>query len=113
MIDVLLIESTQNMGNFYFPEWAKIYREIGEKEVFDVTFLRKELTWEDVQILFRCVKAYTLFVSTKVNLNEATRWFIESRKGRIIEDDEIQSFIIDKLIYYFPELMEKCLIQSL
>lgn len=103
MIEVLVLEENIQRKKLTFPDWVNVFYDGEEKELFDIVFVMRTIQWEDVQNLYRHIKAYTLFVSSKAEVNDAMRWLMKSRKGRIIPEEEMQGFINDKISYYFSK----------
>lgn len=82
-------------------EYSEFYDE-KVKKPYDIVFVDRELFPEEVRLLYSATKAYALFVTEEVCLNnEMTEYFI-CRKGRRIARENIQSFLQQEARNFFP-----------
>ena len=72
------------------------------KKPYDIVFIDRELSDEEVEFLYPATKSYTLFVTEEVCLtNEMTEFFI-CRKGCRIDRQTIQTFLQQEARNFFP-----------
>lgn len=74
-----------------------------EKKLYDVTIIDRKMTHRELQKLYLYTKAYCVFFTDKVEMNEAHRHFLNSRKGRILATDRIQDFFNNDIRNYFSK----------
>lgn len=79
---------------------ADVLREPPEKP-YDMFFLDRDPSEEETELLYRMVKAYTLFVTDKVDRNGRSEWLCRSRGAQYIPEDDIQRFLTEESRYYF------------
>lgn len=74
-----------------------------EKE-FDVAILDREITENELDFLVRSLRAYTLFITEGVPLenNSPTRELLMRKKGKRISAEELRTLIEEELPDYFP-----------
>ena len=75
-------------------------KELPEKP-YDMFFLDRDPSKEETGLLYRMVKAYTLFVTDKVDRNGRSEWLCRSRGAQYIQRDDIQRFLTEESRYYF------------
>ena len=69
---------------------------------YDLVFLDRTPLDGEIMPLYRLTKAYTLFVTQQVILERGAAWLYKSRKGRRIEESDIQNFLLHETANYFP-----------
>lgn len=79
---------------------ADVFQELPEKP-YDMFFLDRNPLEEEIGLLFQAVKAYTLFVTDKVEMKNGTEWLCRSRKARQIAGPDIQRFLLEECKYYY------------
>lgn len=72
------------------------------KKPYDMCFLDRDPSEEETDLLYRMVKAYTLFVTDKVDRSGRSEWLCRSRGAQYIAEDDIQRFLMEESRYYFP-----------
>lgn len=72
-----------------------------EVKLFDVVLVDRNLGEEDIQCLFEVTKAYTLFVTDDVEIDEKLQWLMESKKATVLKSEEISRFLSDTIRYFF------------
>lgn len=72
-----------------------------EKKLYDVVFVDRRLMHKEMNIIQTVSKAYCVFFTDKVEMNEAYTRLLLSRKGRIIHTEEIQNFFDVDIRNYF------------
>lgn len=76
-------------------------KELSEKP-YDMFFLDRDPSDEETELLYRMVKAYTLFVTDKVDRKNRSEWLCRSRGAQYIPENDIQRFLMEESRYYFP-----------
>ena len=91
-----------------YVEWNSVndLKEATEKS-YDVCVLSRCVKKEEVYILLKKIRAYTMFVLDSVELKSWTKWIYASRMAKYVDMDSLQTFI-DKDIqlfysYTYPE----------
>ena len=72
------------------------------KKPYDVVFLERELYPEEIRLLYKATKAYTLYVTENVALEGEVQSFFESKMGKVLPESEIQDFFTHEIRNYFP-----------
>lgn len=71
------------------------------EKAYDMFFLDRELTDQEIEVLYWAAKAYTVFVTDKVKVQGQTEWLCRSRKAQRIAEPDIQRFLTEESRYYF------------
>ena len=79
---------------------AEAFRELPEKP-YDMFFLDRNPLDEEIELLFQGAKAYTLFVTDRVEVQGRAEWLCRSRKARHIARTDIQRFLTEESRYYY------------
>lgn len=69
---------------------------------YDMFFLDRNLLDTEIDLIYRIAKAYTVFVTDKVDIQGQMEWLYRSRMAQHIPDSEIQRFLTEESRYYFP-----------
>lgn len=79
------------------------FHQLSEKD-FDVVILDREVSDEEFDFLIRFTKAYTLFVTDHVHIEEngLTQQLIVRKKGSIVTPDGLETLLNEDLPDYFP-----------
>lgn len=77
-----------------------VLKESSEKP-YDMFFLDRNPSEEEIELLYRMVKAYTLFVTDKVDRKGRTEWLCRSRGAQYIAENDIQRFLLEESRYYY------------
>ena len=91
---------------FALPQWvqldyaAHIEGSLMEKS-YDMCFLDRSPRAEEIPLLFRAIRAYTLFITEHVEMDEGTTWLCCSRKAQVIAAEELPEFLAKETKYYF------------
>ncbi len=83
-------------------EYADSFKDVSET-LYDMCFLDRAPLDEEIEPLYRSVKAYTLFVTEKVVIDGRAAWLCKSRKAQYISEKEIQKFLLEETKYYYPK----------
>jgi len=70
---------------------------------YDLFFLDRNLLEEEIEQVYRSAKAYTLFVTSKVDVKGRMEWLCRSRRAQHIPRADIQRFLTEESRYYFPK----------
>lgn len=81
-------------------DYAEAFRELPEKP-YDMFFLDRNPLDEEIELLFQGAKAYTLFVTDRVEVQGRAEWLCRSRKARHIARTDIQRFLTEESRYYY------------
>lgn len=68
---------------------------------YDLCFLDRTPTGEEAKLLSQSIRAYTLFVTDKVELIGETAWLCKSRGAQSIAAAEVQRFLLQETSYYY------------
>ncbi len=68
---------------------------------YDIAFICRTLTDQEVDILTRMVRAHCLFILEDVKMNDKLNFLMKSRCGRKIADTDIETFLQTKLRDYY------------
>lgn len=77
--------------------------EAAPKTPYDIVFLDREITKEELPLLMKSVKAHTLFVTDGVSFTEELEYLYACKKGRRIANADIQAFLMQEARNYFPK----------
>lgn len=83
-------------------DYVHIIVEVPEKP-YDIIFLDRTPSEEEIELLYQSVKAYTMFVTKRVDVSGKMAWLCKSKKARHIAEREIQSFLKRETKYYYPK----------
>lgn len=70
---------------------------------FDLVFLGRTPTFDELKELHKLTKAYTLFYTENVEVNGPVNWLITCRKGEILPTAKVQEFLSKELRNFFPK----------
>ena len=73
------------------------------KVLYDICFLDRTPLEEEIKPLYQTVKAYTLFVTDKVEISGRVEWLCKSKKAQSIATKDIQKFLLEESKYYYPK----------
>lgn len=96
----------ENWNKLYnLPEYIELQYELEsvEKASFDLVFVDRIISDEEVSILFKITKAYTLYVSEDIVLSPSMKKFFDCKKGKRIHKSNIQSFLLNEAVNYFSK----------
>ncbi len=106
-IRILQLGSEDWNGVYTLPEDAELHYEENLQQnpskPYDLVFLDRTPRKEEIPFLHQAAKAYTLFATDHVAQNEETDWLLCSRKGRYINQSDIQEFLLSEARNYFPK----------
>jgi len=83
-------------------DYAEEFAEPPEK-AYDMFFLDRDLLEEEIELVCRSAKAYTLFITCNVHIRGRMRWLCRSKKAQRIAGENIQRFLTEESKYYFPK----------
>ena len=73
------------------------------KKPYDIVFIDRQLLEEELILLQKATKAYTLFVTEEIELSPAMREYYICKKGQRIAEADIQHFLLQEVRNYFPK----------
>ncbi len=73
------------------------------RKPYDIVFLDKTPSQEELELLQEAVTAYTLFVTGKVDIHGKMRELYDCKMGRRIHEADIQAFLLQEIKYFFPK----------
>ena len=82
-------------------DYAEEFIEPPEK-AYDLFFLDRNLLEEEIRQVYRSAKAYTLFVTSKVDVRGRMEWLCRSRRAQHLPRADIQRFLTEETRFYFP-----------
>lgn len=95
-------------------DWRKLYNIPSElewiyeekvtetsKKEFDILVLDRAPLDEEVEALQNLIRAYTLFVTTNVDLSGNAKYLFDCKEGRVISDEEIPDLISREFLNYY------------
>ena len=83
-------------------DYAEEFTEPPEK-AYDLFFLDRNLLEEEIRQVYRSAKAYTLFVTSKVDVRGRMEWLCRSRRAQHVPRADIQRFLTEESRYFFPK----------
>ena len=83
-------------------DYAEEFTEPPEK-AYDLFFLDRNLLEEEIRQVYRSAKAYTLFVTSKVDVRGRMEWLCRSRRAQHLPRADIQRFLTEESRYFFPK----------
>ncbi|MDO5403770.1 MAG: accessory Sec system protein Asp2 [Eubacteriales bacterium] len=99
---------TKNWSDIYkFPEgvefhYKEAFKQTPEK-MYDVVFIDRILSEEEIKLLSPVTKAYTLFFTEQVTMTPAMELYSKFCRGQNILLENIQQFLEEELQLYFPK----------
>lgn len=82
-------------------DYAEEFTEPPEK-AYDLFFLDRNLLEEEIRQVYRSAKAYTLFVTSRVDVRGRMEWLCRSRRAQHLPRADIQRFLTEETRFYFP-----------
>lgn len=73
------------------------------KKLYDLVILDRTPFDQEIPMLHKAAKAYTLFVTEHVEMTEKTAWLYRCKKGRKLEEKDIQAFLLQETGNYFSK----------
>ena len=73
------------------------------KNLYDLVILDRTPFDQEIPMLHKAAKAYTLFVTEHVEMTEKTAWLYRCKKGRKLEEKDIQDFLLQETGNYFSK----------
>lgn len=70
---------------------------------YDVVFLDRNPSYREISLLHKAVKAYTLFVTERVNMKKTLKGLFKCKMGRLLKADALQDFLQKELRYYYEK----------
>lgn len=64
------------------------------EELYDLVFLDRTPTDQEVVYLHKATRAYTLFVTDQFEMTERAAWLYQSKKGKHLTEEKIQDFLL-------------------
>lgn len=107
VINALQLGSEDWNGCFRLPEnlilhYADVFEEL-PKNAYDIVFLDRAVTDEEVLLLQKATKAYTLFLMEDVQLTQNMKFLCESKVAKTLAKNDIQRFLIEDVRNYFSK----------
>lgn len=72
-------------------------------ELYDLVFLDRTLSNDEIDCLYKSIKAYTLYITDQAEMTDKMVWLFNSKKGRRIAKIDIQEFLLHDARNYFPK----------
>lgn len=93
---------------YTLPQWVLLeYIDcFGENEsniTYDMAFFDRTPREEEIEPLYRAIKAYTLFVTKNVKISGRTLRLCYCKKAKHIISMDIQRFLLEETKYYYPK----------
>lgn len=73
------------------------------KKPYDIVFLNKTPIKEEIETLMQATKAYTLFITENVELNEQVMYLLRCKLGKRFKTIYVQKFMDEMIQDYFPK----------
>lgn len=73
-------------------EYVEVFEEKVKKQ-YDLVFIDRELSFEEVKLLYPATKAYTLYITEDTPMNNEMSEYYLCRKGRRISRQDVQIFL--------------------
>ena len=80
------------------------YEKIEEDDVkipYDLVFVDRQMSEDEVAVLRKCTKAYTLYITNETVCNLVMQEYYDCRKGKKICRSEIPQFLAEEARNYF------------
>lgn len=106
VINVLQLGTEDWNQKYQLPQnvivhFAEVF-ETAPKKFYDLVFIDREIYEEEVEALFNSTRAYTLYITERIQLKGSLKELYLCKKGKIIALDEIQKFMLIEARNYFP-----------
>lgn len=75
----------------------------GDKELFDLVLIDRAIQKEELLPLCKATKAYTVFVTDMVEINDLLQSFMDAKKGKILPKEQVQEFLSTESRNFFPD----------
>ena len=92
--------SIYNVPDYLDIEYIEEFIE-APKIQYDMIFVDKILSAEEIKLLYKVTKAYTLYILDDVPLTDKMKTYLMRCRGKLISRDEIQLFLADEAKNYF------------
>lgn len=106
VINVLQLGTEDWNQKYRLPKNVKLhFEEVLEtvpKKPYDLAFIDRKIEDEELAVLHKAVRAYTLYVTEAVAFNEAMAELFLNKKGKRIATQDIQGFLLTEARNYFP-----------
>lgn len=73
------------------------------KLIYDIVFLDSEITGQEAKALYKVTRAYTLYITSQVEIRGAVEWLYLCKKGKCLEKEQIQKFLLEEVKYFYPK----------
>ncbi|MBQ8634273.1 MAG: accessory Sec system protein Asp2 [Lachnospiraceae bacterium] len=83
-------------------EYAEVFRNV-PRTPYDIVFVDRKISDEEIHLLHRATKAYTLFVTDKEVWSDEMQYFFSCKKGQRLLTENIQSFLLHEVRNYFSK----------
>lgn len=91
-----LYDLPENVSLTYVEHFNKI-----PKKPYDMFFLDRQLHKDEMPLLQKAVKTYTVYVTEAVSWTGKQQIFLENKKAKILKPDEIAEFLLHETRNYF------------
>lgn len=106
-IQILQLGESDWRKLYTLPETVELqYKKILKKtpkKLFDLVILDRTPFEQEIPMLHKVTKAYTLFVTEKVEVTEKTAWLYRCKKGQELKEENIQDFFLQETGNYFSK----------
>lgn len=106
-IHILQVGHSDFSNNLTIPEnvtWSFVedVNDANERS-YDLCFISRNITMDEANVLVKKIRAYTLYVLSDVACDSNIEYLFQSRKGKKIQFDSIQSFLEKEAYLFFGE----------
>ena len=88
-------------SNLEYDFFEKFNKE--KRSFYDVVFIDKELSDEEIDALYEVTKAYTIFFLDDLFMSKSMKTFFRNKMGKYISKNDIQGFFDTEIRNFFPE----------
>lgn len=104
-IQILQLGERDWRKHYILPDTVELqYKKILKKtpqKLYDLVILDRTPFDQEIPMLHKVTKAYTLFVTEKVEMTGKTVWLYQCKKGQKLEEKSIQDFLLQETGNYF------------
>lgn len=72
-------------------------------QTYDLVFLDRTPFEDEIRLLHRVTKAYTLFITENVDIDDKTEWLCKCKKFQYISIKDVQNFLINEARFYYEK----------
>lgn len=84
--------------------WTYMERVINvPRTPYDLVFIDRGLYEEEIPLLQKATKAYTLYVTSGIFMSSSMKEYFACKKGKFIQQDQVPNFLSHEIRNYFPK----------